>query len=192
MALDAGDIRVAGMAHVYFAPLLSPFPAFDEDPDPTDGWAELGYVTTDGITLSFSREVTEIYAMQSLEPVRVIATKVPKTVGFSMMQEGVPQLILALGGGTVTATGVAPDIVYKYLPPDASVIDERSMIVQMLDGTNEYRWNYKRTQNREGVEHKYVREDAATFPVTMQVLAPLDESEPFYMETNDPAFAVVP
>jgi hypothetical protein len=191
MALDAGDIRVAGMAHVYFAPLLTPFPAFDEDPDPAD-WAELGYVTTDGITLSFTREVTEIYAMQSIEPVRVIATKMPKTVGFAMMQEGADQLILALGGGTVTASGVAPDVVYKYVPPDASVLDERAMIVQMLDGTNEYRWNYKRTQNREGGEHKYLREDAATFPVTMQVLAPTDESEPFYMETNDPAFAVVP
>jgi hypothetical protein len=191
MALDAGDIRVAGTAHIYFAPLLTTFPAFDEVPDPDD-WDELGYVTTDGLTLTFGREVTEIYAMQSLEPVRVIATKVPKTVGFSLMQEGRSQLIMALGGGTFTTTGVAPDIVYKYEPPDASVIDERSMIVQMLDGTNEYRWYYKRCQNREGVEHKYVREDAATFPVSMQILAPTDESAPFYLETNDPAYAVVP
>ena len=191
MSLDAGDIRVAGTAHIFFGALLTPFPAFDEPPDPTD-WDELGYVTTDGVTLGFSREVTEIYAMQSLEPVRVIATKVPKTVGFSMMQEGRSQLILALGGGTFTESGVAPDVVYKFEPPDASVIDERAMIVQMLDGTNEYRWYYKRTQNREGVEHKYVREDAATFPVSMQVLAPTDESKPFYMETNDPAFAVIP
>lgn len=191
MALDAGDIRVAGMAHVYFAPLLTAFPTFDEDPDPTD-WTELGYVTTDGITLSFSREVSEIYAMQSLEPVRVIATKVPKTVGFSMMQQGAGQLILALGGGTVTATGTAPAVVYKYNPPDASVIDERAMLVQMIDGNFEYRYAYKRAQNREGVEHKLVREDAATFPVTMQVLAPTDGSVPFYIESNDPALAVTP
>jgi hypothetical protein len=191
MALDAGDIRIAGMAHVYFGALGTAFPAFDIAPVDTD-WTELGYVTTDGITLAFNREVTEIYAMQSLEPVRVVATKVPKTVGFAMMQEGRGQLILALGGGTFTESGVAPDVVYKYMPPAASVLDERAMIIEMEDGANKYRWYYKRTQNREGVEHKYVREDAATFPVTQQVLAPTDESEPFYMETNDPAFAVVP
>jgi hypothetical protein len=188
MALDAGDIRVAGMAHVYFAPLLTPFPAFAEAPDPLD-WTELGFVTTDGVTLAFSREVQEIYAMQSLEPVRVIATKVPKTVGFAMMQQGRGQLILALGGGAVTSSGTAPAVVYRYDPPDASVIDERAMLVQMIDGPFEYRYAYKRAQNREGIEHKLVREDAATFPVTMQVLAPTDGTVPFYIESNDPALA---
>lgn len=188
MALDAGDIRIAAMAHVYMAPVGTTFPAFDEDPDPLD-WSELGYITTDGITIGVSRDIQEIYAMQSLEPVRVIATKVPKTVKFAMMQEGQQQLAIALGGGTWTETGVAPDIVYKYIPPDPSVIDERAIVVQYMDGDYEYRWNFKRSQNREGVEHKLVRDDAASFPVTMQVLAPLDESEAFYIESNDPALA---
>lgn len=191
MALDAGDIRIAAMAHVYMAPVLTPFPAFDEDPDPAD-WTELGYVTTDGITIGVARDVQEIYAMQSLEPVRVVATKVPKTVKFAMMQEGQQQLAIALGGGTWTTTGTAPDLIYKYVPPDPSVLDERAIVVQYLDGTFEYRWNFKRAQNREGVEHKLVRDDAATFPVTMQVLAPLDESEAFYIESNDPALATAP
>lgn len=187
MAFNAGDIRVGGLAHVYLAPVLTDFPDFDTIPDAAE-WSELGYVTTDGVTLSFTREVTEIMAMQSLEPVRIVATKVPKTVAFSMMQEGRNQLILALGGGTFTESGTAPNKVYRYDPPDASVIDERAMIVEMADGVHTYRWYYKRCQNREGVEHKYMREDAATFPVTMQVLAPADESVPFYIETNDPAY----
>ena len=68
MALDSGDIRVAGDTHIYLAPLLTTFPAFATDPDDAD-WTELGYVTPDGITLSFSREINEIYAMQSSEPV---------------------------------------------------------------------------------------------------------------------------
>jgi hypothetical protein len=186
MALDAGDVRVAGDAHIYLAPLLTTFPAFATEPDDAD-WTELGYVTTDGITLSFTREINEIFAMQSTEPVRVVSTRLPKTVAFTMMQEGYDQLLLALGGGTITnATGI-----YKYEPPDPSVIDERAMIVEMMDGTSTYRWYYKRVQNREGVEHKYMREEAATFPVTMQILAPTDNTKPFYMETNDPAFAVV-
>lgn len=187
MALDAGDVRVAGDAHVYLAPLLTTFPTFATDPDPTD-WTELGYVTPDGITLSFTREVNEIFAMQSAEPVRVVPTKLPKTVGFTMMQQGQMQLILALGGGTWTTTGS----IYKYEPPETSVVDERSMIVEMVDGLYKYRYHYPRVQNREGVEHKLLREEAATFPVTMQILAPTDNSKPFYIESDDPALADAP
>lgn len=186
MALAAPDIRVAGNAHIYLAPLETTFPAFAVAP--ADPWVELGYVTTDGITLGFSREVNEIMAMQSVEPVRVIATKMPKTVGFAMMQQGRSQLLLALGGGTYTQSGTDPNIIVKYEPPDASEIDERAMIVEMLDGDYKFRWYYKRSQNREGVEHAYSRENPATFPVSMQILAPTDDSKPFYMETNDPAF----
>lgn len=187
MALDAGDVRVAGDAHIYLAPLLTAFPTFATAPDDAD-WTELGYVTPDGITLGFTREVNEIFAMQSTEPVRVVSTRLPKTVAFTMMQGGQDQLLLALGGGTFTTAGS----VYKYEPPDPSVIDERAMVVEMLDGASKYRWYYKRVQNREGVEHKYLREEAATFPVTMQILAPTDNTKPFYMETDDPAFAVAP
>jgi hypothetical protein len=126
--------------------------------------------------------------MQSADPVRVISTKTPKTIAFAMMQQGRDQLILAMGGGTYALEGTETDV-YRYTPPDASVIDERAMLVEMADGTNIYRWEYKRVQNREGVEEKLLREDAATFPVTMAILVPTDASAPFHMVTNDPAYA---
>lgn len=186
MAFDAGDIRVAGIAHIYLAPLATAFPAWDAVP--ADPWVELGYVTPDGITATYGREVTEIYAMQSADPVRVISTRTPKTIAFSMMQQGRNQLILAMGGGSYALEAAETDV-YRYTPPDASVIDERSMLVEMIDGTNVYRWEYKRVQNREGVEEKLVREDSANFPVSMQILVPADGSAPFSMVTNDPAYA---
>ena len=186
MALDSGDIRVAGMAHIYLAPLATAFPAWDVTP--AAAWAELGYVTPDGITANYGREVTEIYAMQSADPVRVISTKMPKTIGFSMMQQGRDQLILALGGGTYALEASETDV-YRYTPPDPSSIDERAMMVEMIDGLYTYRWEYKRVQNREGVEQKLMREDSVNFPVTMQILIPSDASAPFSMVTNDPAYA---
>ena len=184
MALNSGDIRVAGMAHVYLAPLATTFPAWDVPPP--DPWVELGYVTTDGITATYGREVTEIYAMQSSDPVRIISTRTPKTIGFAMMQQGQDQLILAMGGGTYAADGVTG--AFRYTPPDPSVIDERAMIVEMIDGTFTYRWEYPRVQNREGVEQKLVREDATTFPVVMQILTPADGSAAFEMVTDDPVY----
>lgn len=186
MSQDATDIRVAGQAFIYLAPLGTAFPAWEVAP--ADPWVDLGYVTPDGITATYGREVTEIYAMQSADPVRVIATKTPKTIAFDMMQQGRDQLLLAMGGGAYALEALETDV-YRYTPPDASVIDERAMLVEMIDGTNIYRWEYKRVQNREGVEEKLVREDAATFPVTMQILIPADNSAPFNMITNDPAYA---
>lgn len=186
MALDAGDIRVAGNANIYLAPLNTAFPAWDVAP--AAPWVDLGYVTTDGITANYGREITEIYAMQSADPVRIIATRAPKTIAFAMMQQGRDQLILALGGGSYALEAAEIDV-YRYTPPDPSVIDERAMLVEFVDGTNTYRFEYKRVQNREGVEEKFVREDAATLPVTMQILVPADGGAAFEMVTNDPAYA---
>lgn len=184
---DATNIRVAGDAHIYLAPLNTAFPA-DLDTAPAAEWVDLGYVTTDGITLSYGREITEIYAMQAIDPVRIVATKAPKTIAFALMQQGREQFYIALGGGTFAADGT--DV--RYTPPPASYIDERAMILEMDDGTVKYRWEYKRVQNRENVDQKLVREDASTFPVTMQILIPGDASAPFEMVTNDPAFVAVP
>jgi hypothetical protein len=185
MAFDAGDIRVAGVANIYLAPLGTAFPAWETPP--ADPWMDLGYVTPDGITANYGREVTEIYAMQSADPVRIISTRMPKTIAFSMMQQGRDQLILAMGGGTY-ATEAALTDVFRYTPPDASVIDERAMLVEMVDGAFTYRWEYKRVMNREGVEEKLLREDSVNFPVTMAILIPADNSAPFNMITNDPAY----
>jgi hypothetical protein len=186
MALDATDIRVGGNTRIYLAPLASAFPAWDEVPD--DPWIDLGYVTTDGVSFNFGREINEIYAMQSAEPVRTINTRLPKTVGFNLMQSGRDQFLVAMGGGTWTAEGSETDV-YRYEPADVGATDERALIVQMEDGGNIYRWHFKRTQNREGIEFAYQREDAATFAVTMAVLAPQDDSKPFYLVSNDPALA---
>ena len=126
--------------------------------------------------------------MQSADPVRIISTKMPKTIAFNMMQQGRDQLLLALGGGEYALEAAETDV-YRYTPPDPAEIDERAMLVEMIDGDNTYRWEYKRVQNREGVEQKLLREDASTFPVTMQILIPSDQSAPFNMITNDPAYA---
>jgi hypothetical protein len=186
MAFDAGDIRVAGVANIYLAPLATPFPAWDTAP--ATPWMDLGYVTPDGITANYGREVTEIYAMQSADPVRIISTRMPKTIGFSMMQQGRDQLILAMGGGTYALEASETDV-FRYTPPEASVIDERAMLVEMVDGLYTYRWEYQRVMNREGVEEKLLREDSVNFPVTMAILIPADNSAPFNMITNDPAYA---
>lgn len=186
MAFEAGDIRVAGNAQIYVAPLDTAFPAFGVAP--AAPWADLGYVTEDGITANYGREITEIYAMQSVEPVRIIATRMPKTIAFALMQQGRMQFELAMGGGQWAVDGAATDV-FRYTPPDPSVVDEKAMLVVFSDGGFTYQFEYKRVQNREGVETKMVREDAMTFPVTMQILMPTTGTIPFEVVTDDTAYA---
>jgi len=188
MAFDSGDIRVAGNATIHVAPLGTAFP--DPGTALADPWVDLGYVTEDGITATYGREITEIYAMQAVEPVRIIATRAPKTIAFALMQQGTEQFLLAMGGGTFAVDGISGFM--RYTPPDPSIVDEKAMLVEFTDGGYTYRFEYPRVQNREGVETKLVREDATTFPVTMQILVPANGDPSFEMVTDDPAYDVTP
>lgn len=186
MALDATDIRVAGDTHIYLAPLATAFPVWGDAP--AAAWIDVGYVTTDGLEFKFDRTINEIYAMQSAEPVRVVNTRLPKQIGFQLMQSGRTQFELAMGGGAFTLESGETDV-YRYEPPAVGATDERAALIEMVDGTNTYRWHIKRVQNREGITFKYVRQDAATFPVTLAILPPADNSVSFYMTSDDPALA---
>lgn len=186
MALDATDIRVAGNTHIYLAPVGTAFPDWDEAP--AVAWIDVGYVTTDGVTFNFGREVNEIYAMQSSEPVRVVNTRLPKTLGFELMQQGRTQFQVAMGGGEWTTEGGVTGV-FRYEPPAVGANDERAALIEMIDGDNTYRWHFKRAIQREAIEFKYVREDAATFPVTLAVLPPADNTASFYLLSDDPAVA---
>lgn len=186
MALDATEIRVAGNTHIYLAPLDTDFPDWGDVP--AVAWVDVGYVLPEGVKFAFDREINEIYAMQSAEPVRVVNTKLPKSIGFGLMQSGRTQFSVAMGGGTWALETGETDV-FRYEPPDVSDTDEKAALIEMVDGTNTYRWHFKRVQNKEGIEFTYVREDAASFPVTLAVLPPSDNSKPFYLLSDDPAVA---
>lgn len=189
MALDADEVRVAGSGGVYVADLGTAFPAFSADLEADDDFTNLGYITEDGATFTLSREVEDIFAWQSPDPIRTINKRVPKTVKFDLMQSDYHAFMLALGGGTWGVAGVAPNEVYTYTPPAVSAVDERAMILELVDGTLKYRWYFKRALNKEGVEFQATRNTSVNYPVSMSILTPADASAPFTFETNDDAVA---
>src|SRR4051812_35818400 len=191
MANNADAVRVGGATQVYMSPVGTAFPPFDTAISTVPAWIDTGYIATDGLTWHFDREVTEIEAMQSLDPIRIMTTKLPKSFEFGLMQSGQEQFALALGGGSWAEEGTATGI-FVYTPPDISEVVERACIVEMVDGLVTYRWEIKKCQNKEGVEFKYVRDDASTMPVTMTILAAPDGSAPFNIRTDDPQMDLVP
>jgi len=189
MANNADAVRIGGATQIYMAPVGTTFPTFGTAIDGASAWIDTGYISTDGVTWNFARETTEIEAMQSLDPIRIMTTKLPKSFQFGLMQSGQEQFAIALGGGTWAEQGTAGSGIFVYTPPDISEVAERAAVIEMIDGDIVYRWLIKKCQNKEGVEFKYVRDDAATMPVTMTILAAPDGSEPFTIETDDPNMA---
>lgn len=111
----------------------------------------------------------------------------PFTVTFT-----VPSLASAItvtsptGGCTGTVTGTTK---FGFQPPDADDIDQRSLMIDWLDGTKIYRLYMKKGIVTEQVETNIKRTDAAVFPIVFASIAD-GTTSPYQLFTNDPAFEV--
>jgi hypothetical protein len=181
MALDSAEIRVAGNAHVYVAPVGTAAPT-DATTALNAAFIELGYVSEDGITINAGKTTADIMALQSFDPLRTLVTARELTSAFVLRQWNYETLKLALGGGTVT--GTSPN--YKYLPASAEVIDERAFVFEALDGTVIQRWFFRRVMLSESVSIQFTRTTAADLPITLKALAPTSGTvmEVFFSDAN--------
>jgi hypothetical protein len=178
MAISADEVRVAGTGRVYTAPKGTALPTTVDSALPAD-WTDLGYVTTDGVSFTFSRETEDLAAWQG-DKIRVLSLSEPKMVEFTLMQTDAAVLETAFGGGTVeTDAGVT-----TYTPPLRGENVERSMVIEFLDDDITYRYAFGRVQQEGDVNFVLTREGAVEYPVTFGVL----EATPAYtIITNDPA-----
>ena len=178
MAISADEVRVAGTGRVFTAPKGTALPTEVDTALPAD-WTDLGYVTTDGVSFTFSRETEDLAAWQG-DKIRVLSLSEPKMVEFTLMQTDAAVLQTAFGGGTIeTAAGVT-----TYTPPARGENVERSMVIEFMDDTITYRYAFGRVQQEGDVNFVLTREGAVEYPVTFGVL----EATPAYtIITNDPA-----
>lgn len=126
MAISADEVRVAGTGRVYTAPKGTALPTTVDSALPAD-WTDLGYVTTDGVSFTFSRDTEDLAAWQG-DKIRVLSLSEPKMVEFTLMQTDAAVLETAFGGGTIeTDAGVT-----TYTPPLRGENVERSMVIEFL------------------------------------------------------------
>jgi hypothetical protein len=176
-ALLGSEVRVAGAGHVWAAPEGEAIPTDLTAPPP--GFVDMGYVTTDGVGFTFSRESEDLDAWQG-DKVRVLSSREPMTLTFALMQTNADSLLLALGGGAISE--LSPGI-FEYLPVAGENL-VRTLIVDFADGTLNYRYVIPRAQVEGDVTWTLVRTDALTYPITFGVLA----NEPKYrIVSDDPA-----
>lgn len=183
MPINADEVRVAGAGHVYVAPAGTALPT-----SPTSAlsaaWTDLGYVTEDGVTFTFSRETTDLNAWQG-DKLRVLTTAEPAEVSFALMQSNDVTLPIVFGGGTVTEPSSGS---YLFTPPAAGTNTERALVVEFSDGDSiDYRYCISRVQISGEVSFTLTRGEALSYPLTFGIL---DDDPKYTILTNDPAWDV--
>lgn len=183
MAITADEVRVAGAGRVWVAPASSTLPT-DSTTALDAAFVDLGYVTEDGVSFSFSRETENLNAWQG-DKLRVLSTEEPAEVSFALMQSNYDILPIALGGGTVTEP-VADSGEFKYTPPAKGTNTERTMVIEFNDGESiHYRYVLPRVQIEGEVSFTLQRGEALTYPLTFGVL---DADPKYEIFTDDPAW----
>ncbi len=182
-------LLIPARTYVYLAPPATVAPA-DSVVALDPGWINVGHTTPDSMAFSTDPEFDEVASAQSDFPVRRFQTSESGTVSVDLLEWSTRNLQAAYGGGVVTslpvAAGAPPQ--YKFVPPKLGERTERSAIMEVIDGTKRYRYIFPRVFQIEGVENNLNKGSASTLPLRLAILGS-DVSEPWYLLTNDPAFA---
>ncbi|GGZ15421.1 hypothetical protein GCM10010387_04690 [Streptomyces inusitatus] len=169
------EIRVAGSGKVLFAAAGTAAPADATIAWDAAKWTELGYTTTDGIKFNKKDKIDPVDTWQSVSPARFIYSDRDLTVKFQLLQLNKHTLPFFLGGGAVTAGGVAGE--YKYDLANTPGPDERAIGVEFVDGASRYRFVVPRGQVTETEEISLTRTGAVRLGITFTALA-VDDAAP--------------
>jgi hypothetical protein len=183
MSNESAQVRAYGDGSIYVAPVGTAFPATIDAAIPA-GWTQLGFVTEDGVVPEFGQDTTDVGAWQSGDPVRILLTKKPKKIDFSLLQVNADTMELALGGGDWTEPSAG---LFLFEPADESFLDERALILEAFDGDIGYRICYRKALKDGAVTFPLSRTKASEFKISMRILAADGGAKPFLIQTNDPA-----
>lgn len=185
MANERAEVRVFGDVNIYVSDAEPSFPTDAETTISTSVFASLGFCTTDGVRPKFGREEKDIFAHQSLDPVRSLTTGAPKSLEVDLMQTNRRIFQVAMGGGTFTEDAGVGTVTYS--PPDDDVNTERGLLVEFIDGDFVYRFCYRRVKQIKEVVYAAKRDDAAMWPLEFKVLKPTTGTSWFF-QSNDSNF----
>jgi hypothetical protein len=161
----------------------------DSDTDLTTGWVDIGFVSEDGATIRFGATSEGVPVWQSSTPVRTIKQETESQVEFALMQWFGDSLIAAFGGGTVSASGTAPNETFRYdAPKGGDGLRIHRLAIGWADRGYSYRLYVPMAQVADVTEAQIVRTEAADIPLTWSMLEPGGGVSPWSLLSDDPAF----
>jgi hypothetical protein len=182
MAKDADKILVANNGTVYLSPggVSSNAPTNFASALHAD-FVDYGYVSDEGVTVTFSKETMKIPAWQAVGPVRTIVTGRSLRLQFNLMEWKELTTELATEG----VTSGAPSE-WATVSPDSDDVLTYSCVIEWEDGSARgYRLYMPRVAVVDDIEFKLSRKEFAGFPITLEAFQDADTGSMWTIFTND-------
>lgn len=183
MALDSAEIIVGGTGQLYAAPEGTPLPVSLNGP--LAGFVDLGYTTEDGAKFTDGKTTNDIRPWQSFYPVRAHVTERSAMLEFTLLQWNEDTIPLAFGGGGFTEPVTGE---YRYNPPEPEVLAVNALVLDVTDGTRNFRIGIARGFVTSNTESTFAKTGPALLPITFTVLAN-DDGKPWTIDSDDPTWA---
>ena len=158
MALDSTKVQVAITGGVYHADSGTAVPS-DATTALDVAFAEVGFISEDGITETLEDSRETIRAWQNSTRVREVRSDFAVTYAFTMLETNAESLALYYGADNVTS------VASVQVAPDNS--GRRSFVFQIVDGDVDIRIVIPNGEVTERGEVTYVGTDAIAYPVTV-------------------------
>lgn len=186
---DRNRILVPQLARVFLAPVGTPSP--DGPTAVLDAaWIEVGFFTPDSLQWSTDPKFEEVRSHQSNFPTRRFQTEDAATLEVDLQEWSEFNFRAVYGGGTVvtvTPTGGGTPY-YKFSPPAIGARTQTAAIIEIIDGTKNYRRIIPRCEQTEGVELKFDKGSETVLPLRLSVIGS-DIGDPWFDESDDPSLA---
>ncbi len=183
MTLNAAEVRVAGTGALYKAPLGEAEPA-NSTAVLAANFEHLGYVSSDGVEMSFEDSVNNTFAWQNSALVRTSRTETLTKMTFTFLQTRGSVLEAFHSGSEITepATGE-----YR-LPIAPAVADPSTWIFDAIDGGIHMRYYIPNGEITERGSLMHVNGEPIGYPMTM-TFYPDSSGNLAYLLSNDAAMA---
>ena len=174
--LDEGSVLVGTNRGpgLWLAPVGTPLPTTTtETMESVDAaWKVVGYVSEDGPVLGNESSSEDLYAWQSVNPIRSMITQRTMTLGFTVVETTPDSLALYFDTTVPTGDWTAG---FELGVPDSPTVQQYSAVLDIQDGDDAagkaLRFVFERTQLSEGGEIAVSRGALIGYPVTMKVLS---------------------
>ncbi|MEU0857415.1 hypothetical protein ABZ352_18525 [Streptomyces griseofuscus] len=157
-----------------------------------DGWYSVGLTTEDSLKFNEEPQFEQVKSAQTDFPSRTFQTSDSATIEVDLQQWNAKNFKAVFGGGTITeitpSGGGAGVKHYKFAPPRIGGRTEIACCIEVIDGAKSYRYIIPRAMQMEGVQTDLQKAKEAVLPLRLAVQGG-DDSDAWYLITNDPAFA---
>jgi hypothetical protein len=140
------------------------------------GYNDVGYIDQDGVTMSVTPTVEDLFVWQATTAIRRVASETTIAFSGNLAEYNAAALPVVFGGGTVAAG------TYTF-PADASTNDFAG-VIDVVDGSTKLRFVFPKANQTESVESSFNRTSLATLSFNFGVLSPGGGTAPLVAYKN--------